>query len=324
METKIETIDALLPKSIETLQSAATICTGQKKGNGVNLIALLEFSNHCRCNCQYCGLRRDNTNLKRYRMSVEDILKMAEYAKNVGFNTICLQSGEDSRYSCEDICSIVSKISDMGMKVILSLGHRGAHEYREFKDAGAFGYLMRFETSNPELYAKLHPKQKLKDRLHDITVLKRLGFYLATGFLVGLPEQTLEDVEKDLAFLGEIGPDFIGIGPFIPHPDTPLANVKTDTPAGQLEIMLRLLAISRIMYSKRDIAATTSIMKLAKKDEFAPLRFGANVILPSITPDVLRKDYEIFAGKAQSGATAKDVEALREKLKANGYNPIFV
>ena len=292
---------------------AADICR-QHHGIKVKLAALLEFSNYCRCNCLYCGLRRDNVGLRRFRLSDEIILDTVKKAKELGFSQIVLQSGEDAGFEDARLEALCKQIALLDMKLILSCGERRYANFLQCRENGAYGYLMRIETTNPQLYAKMHPGDKLKDRLHATKTLQKYGYYMASGSLIGLPEQTTADIATDIAYFRQINADFIGIGPLIPHQDTPLAKV----PTGKLELALKVVALCRIICPDADIPATTAIERLGRYGLTKALQAGANMVLPNLTPPATRKDYEIFAGKSQTGAIDEGLQNLISKIENIG------
>ena len=297
--------------------TAAKICT-EKFGNTVKLLALLEISNRCRQNCLYCGNRRDNCSLKRSRVYEEQIIDVVEATKKTGFKTVCLQSGEDAYFGFRTLEKLVRRIKNRQMRLILSCGAFPLVGFRTLKAAGTDGYLMRIETGNPDLYAKMHPGQKFRKRQEAVINLKKTGFYLATGSLVGLPGQTYEDIAGDIAFFRQIKADFIGIGPLIPHPDTPLASVQKPS----LETALRTIAVCRIVCPDADIPATTAMEALTRNGLKKAFLAGANMVMRSVTLKSLQ--YEIFPGKSATGtAEGNWLQKLTEDLQKIGRIPEF-
>ncbi|MGQ9856176.1 MAG: [FeFe] hydrogenase H-cluster radical SAM maturase HydE [Fervidobacterium sp.] len=262
-------------------------------GEDVYLRAIIEFSNYCSQHCLYCGLRAENKNLTRYRMSVGEIVARAKLIAQMGIKTIVLQSGEDPYYTTEMMCDIIRQIKELDVAITLSIGERTFEEYRIWKELGADRYLMRHETASPELYAKLHPGDTFENRKAHLYEIKRLGYETGAGFMVGLPGQTPYDLALDLAFLKEIDADMIGIGPFIPNPDTPLK----DATGGDLKTTLRMVALARIVVPTANIPATTALGSINPYGRQYGLKYGANVIMPNLTPNPYRPNYSLYPGK---------------------------
>lgn len=265
----------------------------QYVGDDVHLRGLIEFSNICRNNCLYCGIRRENTHVCRYRMSEEEIIETARRATELGFKTIVMQSGEDMYYNQERMCRIIAAIKKFDVAITLSIGERTYEEYKAFRNAGADRYLMRIETTDKELYHKLDPQMSWQHRYECLLAIKELGYELGSGIMVGLPEQSLESIANDLFFLKEIGVDMAGIGPFIPHPQTPLAAEK----GGNLNLSLRTMAVMRLMQPDINIPATTAMESLAPNGRILALKAGANVVMPNVTDREYCKLYELYPNK---------------------------
>ena len=262
-------------------------------GEEVHLRAIIEFSNYCSQHCLYCGLRAENKNLQRYRMSIEEIVERAKLISNLGIKTIVLQSGEDPYYTTEIVGEIIQQIKKFDVAITLSIGERTFEEYRIWKELGADRYLMRHETASAQLYAKLHPGDSFENRKAHLFEIKRLGYETGAGFMVGLPGQTPYDLALDLAFLKELDADMIGIGPFIPNPDTPLK----DTTGGDLQTTLRMIALARIVVPTANIPATTALGSINPLGRQYGLKYGANVIMPNLTPNPYRPNYSLYPGK---------------------------
>lgn len=260
-------------------------------GDEVHLRGLVEFSNICKCHCKYCGLRAENKNIDRYRL--DDILFYANNAVDMGYRTIVLQSGEDSFYSREVLCSIIEKIKELDVALTLSVGERSFEDYKAFKDAGADRYLIRIETTDRNLYEKMHPHMDFDNRIRCLKDLRKLGFEVGTGCLVGLPEQTVESLADDILFFNEINADMVGIGPFIAHPQTPLK----DCPNGDFTLALKVMALTRIMLKNINIPATTAMETLNPQGRIIALQSGANVVMPNVTASEYRAKYEIYPNK---------------------------
>jgi biotin synthase len=310
---------ALTQWPLETLLARADAMRAKVKGPSVLLRAIIEFSNHCVRNCMYCGLQRVNSKIERYRMRPEQIVEVACAAAAAGIGTVVLQSGEDLEYPAEAVAGLVSEIKARAeVKVTLSLGERPAEDYALWRRAGADRYLMKHETANPELYAAMHPGMDLKGRLDSLRLLKSLGYEIGSGFIVGLPGQTLETLAADVGLTQELGADMCGVGPFVPQADTPLAK----TAPGDVETTLKMIALLRLACPEANIPATTALASLAPGDgQRRALEAGANVIMPNFTPENFRKNYQIYDNKTPVGLqTAKDAvsEAKRELVVDGG------
>ena len=262
-------------------------------GDEVHLRGLIEFSNICRNNCLYCGIRRDNKLLQRYRMSEDELIETARRGTELGFKTIVMQSGEDMYYDTGRMCRIIETIKKFDVAVTLSLGERKYEEYKDFRNAGADRYLMRIETTDEDLYHRLDPAMSWQHRYECLLMLKELGYELGSGSMVGLPGQSVESIADDLLFMQELEVDMAGIGPFIPHQQTPLK----DTAGGTLDLALRTMALMRIMLPDINIPATTAMESLHPQGRIKALQSGANVVMPNITEGEYRKLYELYPGK---------------------------
>ncbi len=228
-------------------------------------------------------------------MSLQEIIDRARLIANFGIKTVVLQSGEDFQYTTEDISRLVQEIKKLGVAVTLSLGERSFEEYRVWREFGADRYLMRHETANPELYKALHPNDSFETRKSHLLQLKKLGYETGAGSMVGLPAQTPYDLALDIAFLKELDADMIGIGPFIPHPDTPLADAKAK--GGDLRTCLKMIALARIAVPTANIPATTALGTIHPFGRELGLKWGANVIMPNMTPNPYRPNYSLYPGK---------------------------
>ena len=265
-------------------------------GDEVHTRGIIEFSNYCCRSCLYCGLRRENKNLKRYRMGEDEIVALASKVASRGVKTIVLQSGDDFYYTQSMLCRIISQIKEKAdVTVTMSIGERPFDDYRAFRLAGADRYLLKHETANEELYKKLHPHQSLKNRLNILEYLRKTGYQIGSGNITGLPGQTMEDLCKDVLLLKELDPDMAAVGPFIPQEDTPIS----DFPQGSLPITLKVLALTRIVTGNSHIPATTALATVnPEKGLFMGLSAGANVIMPDFTPPGYRENYAIYDNKA--------------------------
>ena len=262
-------------------------------GDKVHLRGLIEFSNICKCTCKYCGLRYENKDLKRYRISSNEILKYAKNAVSLGYKTLVLQSGEDSFYTQEILVPLIKEIKKLDVTLTLSIGERSFEDYKAFRNAGADRYLIRIETTDRNLYKELHPNMSFENSLRCLSDLRKLGFEVGSGCLIGLPNQTIESIADDILFFKENNFDMIGVGPFIPHPQTPLNNSKQ----GSFELALKVMAIIRIMLPDINIPATTAMETLNPNGRIIALKSGANVVMPNVTTKEYRKKYEIYPNK---------------------------
>lgn len=279
----------------QELFAAADRVRKQFAGDEVHLRALIEFSNFCRCNCLYCGIRAGNNLVERYRLNREQIISLAKKASASGYKTIVLQSGEDIYFTAEYLAEIVAEIKKLDVAVTLSIGERSYEEYKILKDAGADRFLLRIETTDKSLYEKMHPKASFENRKRCLYDLKKLGFETGTGCLVGLPEQTYESLADDILFFKELDADMIGIGPLIPHEHTPLKNC----PAGDLTLALKVLALTRLLLPDINIPATTAMETLHPEGRMMALQSGANVVMPNVTLEEYKSKYEIYPDKAK-------------------------
>ena len=266
-------------------------------GDKIHIRGIIEFSNYCKRDCRYCGLRRSNKNVVRYRMSPEELFSAAVKLLEFGCKTIVLQSGEDERYKLSDLCDLVEKVKKKNdCAITLSIGERTHGEYKQLRQAGVDRYLLRFETSNRELFKKLKPDSSYNQRLDCLYWLKELGCQTGSGVMIGLPGQTIEILADDILLIKELDLDMIGMGPFIPHPDTPLQNEKISN----LELSLKTYALVRIITKNTHIPATTAIGTIDLRGRGKALCCGANVIMPNLTPEKYRKYYDIYPNKLNS------------------------
>ena len=288
----------------------------------VYIRGLIEFTNYCKNNCYYCGIRCGNTKAVRYRLSKEQILEACDEGYELGFRTFVLQGGEDPNFDDKPVCDIVSSVKEKYPEcaVTLSIGEKPKESYKAFKNAGADRYLLRHETATDEHYSKLHPSGMLlstrKQCLYD---LKELGFQIGAGFMVGSPWQTKENIAFDLRFLKELQPDMIGIGPFLSHKDTPFAAYEN----GSFELTLKLVAILRIMFPYALIPSTTALGTIHPQGREMGLKAGANVVMPNLSPLSVRKMYMLYDNKISTDEeAAQNVEALKKKVAEAGYRVV--
>ncbi|MBR5635589.1 MAG: [Pseudobutyrivibrio sp.] len=291
----------------------------QYYGNKVYIRGLVEFTNYCRNNCYYCGIRRGNNNCERYRLKADDIIACADEGYKLGFRTVVLQGGEDFTYSDEDICNIIKgiKASHNDMVITLSIGERERDSYQKYFDAGARRFLLRHETANPELYAKLHPKElSFEHRMKCLHDLKDIGYQVGAGFMVQSPGQTPKDIAMDLKFIEEFKPDMCGIGPFISHKETPFAKEAS----GTLEMTLFLISLLRMIYPQMLIPATTALGTIDPRGREKGIQAGANVVMPNLSPTSVRKMYTLYDNKICTGEEAAEcINCLKNRIASVGY-----
>lgn len=272
-------------------------------GEEVHLRGIIEFSNYCRNDCCYCGLRRSNRDIKRYRIPLEEIIEAAKHAAELGYGTIVLQAGEDPHYSGEELAEIIRRVKEIGnFAVTVCVGERSFEDYQLMKEAGADRYLLKHETADPELFSKMRPGTTLDERLKRLSWLRELGFQVGSGNMVGLPGQTLETLADDILLLKELDVEMAGIGPFIPHTQTPLG----DCPAGDFGLTLRALAVARLVLPCTHLPATTAAGTLHPKGRQMALGCGANVIMPNLSPASYRALYQIYPEKVGSKENADE------------------
>lgn len=288
-------------------------------GEDVYIRGLIEFTNYCKNDCLYCGIRRSNLKCDRYRLSKKDIYKCCDTGYELGFRTYVLQGGEDMSFSDKDICEIVYNIKTEypDCAVTLSIGERSKKSYLDFKNAGADRYLLRHETANEEHYKKLHPlSMSLENRKKCLFILKELGYQVGSGFMVGSPYQKSEHLVEDLRFLQELQPDMIGIGPFLSHKNTPFKDFDN----GDLNLTLRLIALLRLLFPKALIPSTTALGTLHPNGRELGLKCGANVVMPNLSPVKTRKKYDLYDNKICTGEeSAQCRSCLEQRVKSAGY-----
>ncbi|WP_303867324.1 [FeFe] hydrogenase H-cluster radical SAM maturase HydE [Acetobacterium wieringae] len=307
------------PELRADLSNRAQRVAGETFGKGVYVRGLIEFSNYCKNDCYYCGIRQGNEAVHRYRLSEQEILDCCALGYDLGFRTFVLQGGEDPGFSDEQMGALIKKIRAgyPDCAITLSLGERSREVYQAFYIAGANRYLLRHETATAEHYKKLHPRELLlENRKACLQDLKAIGFQVGTGFMVGSPHQTVENLVADLAFIKELNPQMIGIGPFIPHQHTPYKDAK----AGTLEETLLLISILRLMLPKALIPATTALGTIDPNGRELGILAGANVVMPNLSPVSVRKDYSLYDNKICTGDEAAECrECLSKRMSGIGY-----
>lgn len=309
--SKSKIIDLLSDeKNEQQLWQQADKVRQENVGDEIHLRGLIEFSNICRNNCLYCGIRKGNRFALRYRMSEEELILTVKKASQMGFKTVVLQSGEDLYYDQLRFCRIIEAIKKFDIAVTLSIGERTYEEYKFFREAGADRYLMRIETTDKDLYHKLDPNMSWQHRYECLLMIKELGYELGSGIMVGLPEQSIESIAEDLLFLRAIGVDMAGIGPFIPHPQTPLAKEQ----GGTLALSLRTMAVMRLLMPDINIPATTAMESLHPEGRIKALQAGANVVMPNVNSSEYMKLYELYPNKPIEGFSQSDIAKKIESI----------
>lgn len=309
------------PDVLEYLRNLAQQVTIEQFGHEIFLRGLIEVGNYCSNDCYYCGIRKSNKSVPRYRLSRKTILDCCQAGYELGFRTFVLQGGEDhtmtDRWITETVAAIRSAFPDCA--ITLSLGERNKEAYQQFYNAGANRYLLRHETHNPAHYSELHPSEmSLGHRLECLHTLKEIGFQTGTGVMVGTPGQTQNHLVEDLLFIESLAPQMIGIGPFVPHHATPFK----DKPAGSVPLTLKLLSIFRLMHPCALIPATTALATLAPDGRERGILAGANVVMPNLSPAEQRSKYSLYDNKASFGAEAAEgLKRLTQQLATIGYAP---
>lgn len=305
--------------SLEALCLQARQVREQYYGLKVYIRGLIELTNICKNDCYYCGIRRSNRDVVRYRLSHEQVLECCAHGYGLGFRTFVLQGGEDPYWTSDRLVTLIQEIrqSYSDCAITLSIGEWKRVDYERFYAAGANRFLLRHETFDPEHYAVLHPREmSAEHRQHCLRQLKEIGFQTGTGIMVGSPEQTIDHLIRDIRFIEELKPQMIGLGPFLPHKQTPFAG----KPAGSLQLTLRLLAILRLMLPEALIPSTTALATLHPEGRLHGILAGCNVVMPNLSPLEQRKKYELYNDKAALGAEAAEgLSLLADQLASIGY-----
>ena len=308
--------------SIEYLRSSARQVATASYGNKIFMRGLIEISSHCKNDCLYCGLRRSNRSAIRYRLTEEQLYECCEQGCKLGFRTFVMQGGEDAWFNDDRMCRIVSTVRNRfpDCAITLSLGERSRESYQALFDAGANRYLLRHETASPEHYAKLHPSDMSFDnRIQCLHNLREIGFQVGCGFMVGSPYQTFDTLYADLQFIRSFQPQMVGIGPFISASGTPFAG----QPNGKVSYTLRLLAIIRLLHPPVLLPATTALGTLHPQGRELGIQFGANVVMPNLSPRDHRKDYAIYDNKICTGEEAAECRACTEqRIRKIGFETV--
>ena len=309
-------------EAAEILAEKARAVHEKHYGKAVYIRGLIEIGNICKNDCLYCGIRRGNKNCDRYRLTEAEILECADEGYKLGFRTFVMQGGEDGSFSDEFMCSVIEKLKAKypDCAVTLSIGERSRESYEKLFSAGADRFLLRHETADKEHYEKLHPKElSFDNRMECLRNLKEIGFQTGCGFMVGSPFQTNRHIAKDLKFIEEFKPQMCGIGPFIPHKDTPFK----DYPAGTAEMTCYLLSIIRLIHPKILLPATTALGTIMNGGREKGILSGANVVMPNLSPISVRKKYMLYNGKISTGDEAAEaVNNLALSMKKIGFEVV--
>lgn len=307
------------PELLDYLSEKARKIAHRYFQNQVYTRGLIEFTNYCKNDCYYCGIRAGNAQAERYRLTKEDILFCCKTGHELGFRTFVLQGGEDLTYSDADLVEIIREIKAgyPDCALTLSIGEKSEASYRAYFEAGADRFLLRHETANAAHYAKLHPPvQTLENRKQCLWNLKKIGYQVGTGFMVGSPYQTAECLAEDLLFIKELSPAMIGIGPFIPHHQTPFAAEEK----GSMELTLFLIGLLRLLVPNALIPATTALGTIHPQGREKGILAGANVVMPNLSPVRVRKKYELYDNKICTGDEAAECRfCLQNRMKSIGY-----
>lgn len=315
----VRLIEGRTPETASYLFERAREVRERHYGKDVYIRGLIEFTNYCKNDCLYCGIRRSNKNCDRYRLSGEEIIACCEEGYRLGFRTFVLQGGEDGFYTDEKLCSIISHIKSEfpDCALTLSIGEKSRESYEAYFRAGADRYLLRHETADFQHYGKLHPKElSAKNRQRCLWDLKEIGYQVGTGFMVGSPFQTAENLADDMLFIKALQPDMVGIGPFISHKDTPFKDEKS----GTLELTLFMLGLIRLTLPKALIPATTALGTISPDGREKGLLAGANVVMPNLSPVSVRKKYLLYDNKICTGdESAQCRMCLERRVASTGY-----
>jgi len=321
-EEWIQLIEGRTPKLAQYIFEKARKIRQAYYGTDVYIRGLIEFTNYCKNDCYYCGIRRSNSRAHRYRLSEEQILRCCHQGYTLGFRTFVLQGGEDGYFTDERMVNLVKEIRKNypDCAITLSIGERSYDSYLALFEAGADRYLLRHETWDEEHYRLLHPPAlSAKHRQQCLWDLKKIGYQVGTGYMVGSPFQTAENLADDMLFLEKLNPQMVGIGPFIPHHDTPFK----DQAAGTLELTLYMLGLIRLMLPKVLLPATTSLGTIDEKGRELGILAGANVVMPNLSPENVRKDYLLYNNKICTGSEAAECRMdLEDRMHAIGYQVV--
>ena len=321
-EEWVRLIEGRTPELAQYLFEQARMVRERYYGKDIYIRGLIEFTNYCKNDCLYCGIRKSNTCASRYRLSQEEILACCEAGYKLGFRTFVLQGGEDAYYTDEKVEHIIKTIKAHypDCAITLSIGEKSYPSYERFFKAGADRYLLRHETYNKEHYTKLHPSNlSAEHRQQCLWELKQIGYQVGTGFMVGSPYQTAEYLAEDMLFIKHLNPQMVGIGPYISHRDTPFAEQES----GTLELTLYMLGLLRLMLPKVLLPATTALGTIDPKGRELGILAGANVVMPNLSPLTVRKKYLLYNNKIHTGEeAAESIEKLRIQMEHIGYQVV--
>ena len=307
------------PQPEADLYAAADALRRAYYGDAVYLRGLIEFTNYCKNNCYYCGIRAGNPHAERYRLTDAEILECCKQGYALGYRTFVLQGGEDPFYTDDKICALVSAIAQQhpDCRITLSIGEKSRESYQRYYDAGARRYLLRHETADAAHYQKLHPESmSLENRKRCLYDLKEIGYQVGSGFMIGSPYQTSECLVQDIRFLQELQPAMIGVGPYITHRETPFAEM----PSGDLKLSLKIIALLRLLFPKALIPATTAFGSMHPQGRELALKAGANVMMPNLSPKEVRKLYDLYENKICTGEEATQCRGcLEARIRSAGY-----
>lgn len=311
----IEKIDSA---SRKLLIDAANEIRKKYYGNKIYMRGLIEFTNYCKKNCKYCGIRADNRNVERYRLTTEEIIKCVKRGRDLGYSTYVLQGGEDAYFDDKKIVEIIQSIKAIypSDAITLSIGERSYESYKKMYEAGADRYLLRHETASRKLYETLHPDGDYDNRIRCLWNLKEIGYQVGAGFMVGLPGQTTEDLVEDLLFVKRLEPHMCGIGPFISHKDTPYRSMKQ----GRIEDVITMLAITRLLLPDVLLPATTALGSISDKGREMGIKAGANVVMPNLSPIGVRDKYSLYDNKICTGDESAECRVcIENRIHSIGF-----
>lgn len=311
-------LDNITDKDQEYLVEKANEIRMQSYGNKVYMRGLIEFTNYCKRDCMYCGIRKSNKNAERYRLAFDEIIHCADIGDKLGYKTYVLQGGEDAYFTDERMIEIIKEIKKRhpNNAITLSLGERSYESYKKLYEAGADRYLLRHETASKHLYDKLHPGASFEERMQCLRNLKEIGYQTGAGFMIGLPGQTNEDLVNDLLFVKEFKPEMCGIGPFIPQKDTPLGEET----GGTLEKTVIMLAIIRLLLPDVLLPASTALGSVDPLGREKGIKAGGNVVMPNLSPTEVRDKYALYDGKICTGDEAAECRMCIEgRMRRFGY-----
>ena len=291
-------------------------------GRDIYIRGLIELTNYCKNDCLYCGIRRSNRQAERYRLRPDQVLACCQMGYDLGFRTFVLQGGEDPAATDAFLCGLIREIKAAwpDCAVTLSMGERSHASYQALREAGADRYLLRHETACPHHYQQLHPPDlHWENRIHCLEDLADLGYQTGSGFMVGSPGQTVDCLAQDMLLLARLRPQMVGIGPFLPHHDTPFAHC----PPGRLDLTLRMVALTRLLLPQALIPATTALATLDPQGRELGILAGANVVMPNLSPPDVREKYLLYDNKAHSGLeSAEAVAELKASMERIGYRVV--